>query len=88
MDRVGQPLLIISFISSAHNDALMIGFALAGVWYAAHGRGVLATSLIVLSIGMKPITLVLLPFIGLLWAGPGSDWARKFRCWFATAALA
>ncbi|WP_168198536.1 polyprenol phosphomannose-dependent alpha 1,6 mannosyltransferase MptB [Nesterenkonia sp. NBAIMH1] len=85
---MANPLLIISFISSAHNDALMIGFALAGVWYAAHGRGVLATSLIVLSIGMKPITLVLLPFIGLLWAGPGSDWARKFRCWFATAGLA
>ncbi|WP_460681962.1 polyprenol phosphomannose-dependent alpha 1,6 mannosyltransferase MptB [Nesterenkonia populi] len=85
---VANPLLIISFISSAHNDALMVGFAMAGIWYAAHGRGVLATVLIVLSIGMKPITLVLLPFIGLLWAGPGSDWMRKLRYWVATAGIA
>ncbi|WP_300344628.1 polyprenol phosphomannose-dependent alpha 1,6 mannosyltransferase MptB [Nesterenkonia sp.] len=85
---VANPLLIISFVSSAHNDALMVGFALAGIWAAAHGRGVLATLLVVVSIGIKPITMVLLPFIGLLWAGPGSSWARKFRIWFATAGIA
>lgn len=85
---VSNPLLIISFISSAHNDSLMVGFALAGVWFAAHGRGVAATLLVVVSIGIKPITMVLLPFIGLLWAGPGSSWARKFRYWFLTASIA
>ncbi|MGO1523101.1 MAG: polyprenol phosphomannose-dependent alpha 1,6 mannosyltransferase MptB [Nesterenkonia sp.] len=85
---VANPLLIISFISSAHNDALMVGFALAGVWAAAHSRGVLATLLVVVSIGIKPITMVLLPFIALLWAGPGSSWPRKFQYWFYTAAIA
>ena len=30
---------------------------------AARGRGVLATLLVVVSIGIKPITIVLLPFI-------------------------
>ncbi|MDO5493602.1 MAG: polyprenol phosphomannose-dependent alpha 1,6 mannosyltransferase MptB [Nesterenkonia sp.] len=83
-----NPLLIISFISSAHNDALMIGFALAGVYWAARGRGVVATLLIVLSIGVKPITMVLLPFIGLLWAGPGASWRRRFGRWAMTAGLA
>lgn len=85
---VANPLLIISFISSAHNDALMVGFALGGIWFAAHGRGVVATLLVVASIGVKPITMVLLPFIGLLWAGPGSGWARKFQYWFYTAGIA
>lgn len=85
---VANPLLIISFISSVHNDAIMVGFALAGIWAAAHGRGVLAVLLVVVSIGIKPITMVLLPFIGLLWAGPGSSWVRKFQYWFYTAGLA
>lgn len=85
---VANPLLIISFISSVHNDSLMVGFALAGVWAAAHRRGVLATLLVVVSIGIKPITLVLLPFIALLWAGAGSNWPRKFAYWFATAGIA
>ncbi len=85
---LANPLLIISFISSAHNDAIMVGFALAGIYAAARGRGVLATLLVVVSIGIKPITIVLLPFIGLLWAGQGASWARKFRYWFFTAGLA
>ncbi len=85
---VANPLLIISFISSAHNDAIMVGFALAGVYAAAHGRGVLATLLVTVSIGIKPITIVLLPFIGLLWAGPGASWRRRFFHWGVTAAIA
>ncbi len=88
-----NPLLIISFVSSVHNDALMIGFALAGVWLAAtadrhRGRGVLAVLLVTLSIGVKPITMVLLPFIGLLWAsgscraaGTELTWLRGLRHW-------
>lgn len=34
MAGMRQPLFIISFISSAHNDALMMGFALAGIYAA------------------------------------------------------
>ncbi|MDZ5077848.1 polyprenol phosphomannose-dependent alpha 1,6 mannosyltransferase MptB [Nesterenkonia sp. HG001] len=85
---VANPLLIISFISSAHNDALMVGFALAGVHAAARGHGVLATLLVVVSIGMKPISMVLLPFIALLWAGPAASWSRRFLYWTWTAGIA
>ncbi len=46
----------------------MMGFALAGIYAAVRGRGVLGTVLVTVSIGMKLITIVLLPFIGLLWA--------------------
>ncbi|WP_157984030.1 polyprenol phosphomannose-dependent alpha 1,6 mannosyltransferase MptB [Nesterenkonia muleiensis] len=95
-----NPLFIISFISSAHNDALMMGFALAGIYAAATAdrhwsRGVLAAVLVTVSVGMKIISLVLLPFIGLLWAAhliaarpQLNPWIWRFAAWFATASIA
>jgi hypothetical protein len=93
-----NPLLIISFISSAHNDALMVGLALGGTWCALRAGGsyggvhwllgVAALGLMVASIGTKLITLVMLPFIGLLWAGPRASWPRRFAYWLLTAGLA
>ncbi len=84
---VSNPLFLISFIASAHNDALMVGLAVAGTYYAATRRGILGVVLVTASIGIKPITMVILPFIGLLWAGPGSSWARRFLYWAYTLAL-
>lgn len=81
---VANPLFLISFVASAHNDSLMVGLALAGTFYAATRRPLLGILLVTASIGIKPITLVLLPFIGLLWAGPGAGWGRRIRCWTAT----
>lgn len=97
---VANPLLIISFVSSVHNDALMIGFAVTGVYLAAtadqhRGRGVLAVLLVTVSIGIKPITMVLLPFIGLLWAsrtarasGTELTWLSRFHYWAWTLLIA
>ena len=96
-----NPLFTVSFVASGHNDALMVGLALAGTWCAlraGHPRrpqsalgsaawGVAAVVLVTLSLGVKPITLVLLPFIGLLWAGPTAGWARRFLYWGVTATL-
>ena len=55
-----NPLFIISFVASGHNDSLMVGLALAGVWCAATGRGLLGVLLVTASVGIKPITLVCL----------------------------
>ena len=85
---VANPLFLISFVASGHNDALMVGLALAGVWYAATGRGLPGVLLVTASLGIKPITMVLLPFIGLLWAGRGASWARRFGYWALTAGIA
>lgn len=97
-----NPLFTISFVASGHNDALMVGLALAGTYCALRaGRprpaepaavcalwGVAAVVLTTASIGIKPITLVLLPFIGLLWAGPAAGWIKRFVMWAITASLA
>ncbi|MFE7630687.1 polyprenol phosphomannose-dependent alpha 1,6 mannosyltransferase MptB [Kocuria sp. NPDC057446] len=84
---VANPLFLISFVASAHNDALMLGLAVAGTYFAATGRPVTGVLLVTASIGIKPITILLLPFIGLLWAGPKASWRRKFALWAATAAI-
>ncbi len=85
---VANPFFLLSFVASAHNDALMVGLSVAAVYYAAKRRGVLAIVLLVASVGIKPITLVLLPFIGLLWAGPRASWPRKILFWALSAILA
>lgn len=82
-----NPLFLINFIASIHNDALMIGLALAGLYYTATRRVILGVVLVTLSVAIKPITLVFLPFIGLLWAGKEAGWRRKFLFWGMTAGI-
>ncbi|MGK3648358.1 polyprenol phosphomannose-dependent alpha 1,6 mannosyltransferase MptB [Pseudarthrobacter enclensis] len=82
-----NPLFLTNFIASVHNDALMIGLALAGLYYSATHRVVRGIVLVTLSIAVKPITIVFLPFIGLLWAGRDAGWVRKFSFWALTAGI-
>ncbi|MFJ6077349.1 polyprenol phosphomannose-dependent alpha 1,6 mannosyltransferase MptB [Pseudarthrobacter sp. NPDC092419] len=84
---VANPLFLISFIASAHNDALMVGLAVAGVYFAATRRYILGILLVTASIGIKPITVLLLPFLGVMWAGASATWPRKFLIWAATAGI-
>jgi hypothetical protein len=84
---VANPLFLISFVASAHNDALMVGLAVAGTYFAATRRPLWGLLLVIASIGIKPITIVLLPFIGLLWAGPGASLLRKIGFWAATLGI-
>ena len=87
---VANPLFLTNFITAAHNDAIMVALALLGTYAAAVRRdwkgGLLATTLVTLSVGIKPITLVFLPFIGLLWAGRGASRQRRFAVWALTLA--
>lgn len=82
-----NPLFLTTFIASIHNDALMLGLALGGLYYAATKRPLLGILLVTLSVGIKPITLIFLPFIGLLWAGREAGWPRRFVFWALTAGL-
>jgi hypothetical protein len=84
---VANPLFLTNFIASVHNDSLMIGLALAGLYYSATRRELRGIALVTLSIAVKPITIVFLPFIGLLWAGKGAGWLRKAAFWAVTAGL-
>src|SRR5699024_11724234 len=84
---VANPIFIISFVASGHNDSLMIGFMLAAIYAVWQGRGLLAVILMNISIGMKLISIVLLPFIGLWWAGRNASWHRIIGYWAMTLGL-
>lgn len=82
-----NPLFLTTFIASIHNDSLMIGLALAGLYLTATHKPLRGIFLVTLSIAVKPITIIFLPFLGLLWAGRNASWARKLFYWSITAAL-
>ena len=86
-----NPLFIASFIASGHNDSLMTMFMLAGLYFAkrypnVYG-GVLGVTMVTFGVGVKPLALVVLPFVGLLWAGNNASWVRKFTIWFISGII-
>ncbi|MDO8731781.1 MAG: polyprenol phosphomannose-dependent alpha 1,6 mannosyltransferase MptB [Actinomycetota bacterium] len=85
-----NPLVIMHFVSGAHNDALMVGLTVLAVWLGTRNQCLWAAALVGLAATVKPIGLIALPFIGLQYAGVGANWARKFKSWILTglAALA
>lgn len=74
---VANPLFLTNFIAAVHNDALMIGLAVAGIYATAVRRPILGILLVTASVGVKPITIIFLPFLGLMWAGRGASWPRR-----------
>ncbi len=82
-----NPLILMHLVAGAHNDALMVGLMVAGIALAAEGRAIPGVMLVALAGAVKPIALLALPFVGLLWAGSRSGWARRIGAWAATALL-
>ena len=82
-----NPLVLMNFVASVHNDSLMLGLVVAGIYYASAKHPVVGILLVTASIAIKPITLIALPFVGLLWAGSQAGWLRKFGLWAATLGI-
>ncbi|GAA2225364.1 polyprenol phosphomannose-dependent alpha 1,6 mannosyltransferase MptB [Herbiconiux moechotypicola] len=82
-----SPLVLMNFVVAGHNDSIMLGFVLAGVYYALRDRPVLGALLVAVAIGVKPIAVVALPVIGLIWAGSAAGWGMIVRRWLAVAAV-
>jgi hypothetical protein len=83
-----NPLVLMHFVSGAHNDALMVGLLAAAFWLAACNRCLWAAVLVGGAIAIKPIAVLALPFIGLQWAGPGAAWTTRIRAWLLAALAA
>jgi hypothetical protein len=83
---VMNPLVIMHFVFGAHNDSLMIGLVVAGLAIAIEGRPMLGV--VILSLGgmVKPIGLLALPFIGLVWAGTRAGVRGRVIAWAKTFA--
>ena len=76
-----NPLVLLHFVSAAHNDALMMGLLIAGVTLTLERRLVPGIVLVSLAGAVKSPALLALPFIGLAWAGPAASLARRVKMW-------
>ena len=83
-----NPLVLMHFVSGAHNDALMAGLIVAAFWLATCQRCAWAAVLIGCAVAIKPIAALALPFIGLQWAGTGAHWGARIRAWLLAGLVA
>ncbi|MFT4147392.1 MAG: polyprenol phosphomannose-dependent alpha 1,6 mannosyltransferase MptB [Micrococcaceae bacterium] len=87
---IANPLFSFAFMISAHNDALMMGLLVAGIYYVLDKKFVLGIIIVSASIAIKPIALLSLPFLGLIWArhyNPYPNSWFQIKTWIVTALL-
>ena len=96
---VMNPLVLMHFIAGSHNDALMVGLICLAMVIALRGHFIFGVVVATLALGIKPVAIVLLPFLALIAAGSGASWIRRAKygayaglialaTLFATSALA
>ena len=74
---VGSPLVLLSLIAGAHNDALMVGLLMAGLAVAKRVGTVPGIILCALAAGVKSPAALGVLFLGWVWAGPGASTRRR-----------
>ncbi len=82
-----NPLVIMHFVAGAHNDALMAAAVVVGLLWAVDYHPIAGTLALSAGIAVKPIALVALPFIGLIWAGVNAGWWQRIRKWLITGVI-
>ena len=58
-----NPLVLVEWLANAHNDAPMIALLLISIYLLAASRRLLATIALALSIGIKYVTVLFVPFL-------------------------
>jgi len=75
-----NPLVIIESLVSAHNDILMIALSLAGFWFLLKKKPLFAWLFLLMSIGIKFATALLVPVFLLIsfwrWQKKKIDWEK------------
>jgi hypothetical protein len=82
-----NPLVLMHFVAGIHNDALMVGLVIMGLTLAAEQRAPAGLVMIGLATAVKPIALLAVPFVGLLWAGRRARWPRRIAAWAGSGAI-
>ncbi len=73
----GSPLVVISLIGGAHNDAFMLGLLMAALALAQRVGTVPGIVLCALAAGVKAPAALGVLFLGWVWAGPGAPFRRR-----------
>lgn len=85
---VANPLFLLNMIAGVHNDGLMIGGILLGFLLVFRKRHVLGVLVAALAVAIKPIVVLVLPFLGLAMVARDASFGAKFRAWLLTGAVA
>jgi hypothetical protein len=76
---VMNPLVLMHFVAGSHNDALMVGLICIAMTIALRGHFIAGVVVATLALGIKPVAIVLLPFLALIAAGSGASWIRRAK---------
>ena len=76
---VMNPLVLMHFVAGSHNDALMVGLVCIAMVISLRGYFVGAVIVATLALGIKPVAIVLLPFLALIAAGSGASLLKRAR---------
>ena len=76
---VMNPLVVMHFVAGAHNDALMVGIMFLSLIFALRKHFLIAVALATLALGIKPVAIVMLPFLVLMAAGMNSTWLHRAK---------
>lgn len=82
-----NPLVLFHVSASAHNDALMVGLLVVGLVMALTHRAVAAVVLVSVAGAIKAPALVVLPFVGVAWAGRNAPLSARMTTWAGVAGL-
>jgi len=74
-----NPLVVTHLIGDGHNDALMLGLAVAGLALAAERSPALGAAVATLGVGVKAPAAVAVAFVGVMWAGQLSGPRARLR---------
>ncbi|GAA1411017.1 hypothetical protein AUR04nite_03280 [Glutamicibacter uratoxydans] len=78
---VGNPLFLLTMVGGVHNDALMIAGVFWAFLLAYEKKPIWATLALALAVSIKPIVLVLLPFLGLALIGAQAAMRQRIMNW-------
>jgi alpha-1,6-mannosyltransferase len=70
---VMNPMVIMHFVAGAHNDSLLIAAMCAALLLALYEHPNAALVMAAIGLGIKPVGIVLIPFVALIIAGPGAS---------------
>ncbi len=81
-----NPLVLLTLVGAAHNDAIMVGLLLAGITAAIYKHPVWGVVLCALAAAIKVPAALGIVYIGWDWLGQGIPWRQRVRP-VVTAAL-
>ena len=83
-----NPLVLLHLVAGAHNDALMLGFLLAGLSVARDGRPGLGVLLCTIGAMIKVPAFIGVVYIGWGWLGDDVPWRSRLRPTLTATGLA